>query len=162
MSRYLTGTACIIAISVLAGATLTAQDRKGRGQESGAGSPERHDPPQGMATRTSGTVTGQVTAKGANGETLNAANVLVQLWSLDEATSAARESACAAWLSDKSAWLQARQEVEYPSGMDLTGTPVGHDVSLIRSLMTLRRDTVRSDAKGNFSFNKVPFGAYTA
>ncbi len=90
-----------------------------------------------------------------------AANVLVQLWALDGNTSAARDAACAGWLADKTLWVQAKQEVEYPSEMNLSGTPVGNDVALLRTLMTLRRDTVRTDGNGAFSFNKVPFGAYT-
>lgn len=147
MPRYALFTAVVLlATSGRPGTTLSGQGRRDGG--SGAGVPERYDPPPGASTRTSGTVSGQVTATGAHGETIDAGNVLVQLWSLDEATSAAREAACSARLADKSSWLQARQEVEYPSGMDLSGTPVGNDVALIRTLMGLRRDTVRSDAKG--------------
>jgi hypothetical protein len=45
--------------------------------------------------------------------------------------------------------------------MDLTGTPVGRDVDVLKSLMALRRDTTRTNANGEFTFENVPFGAYT-
>jgi hypothetical protein len=108
-----------------------------------------------------GSVSGVVTATGANGETINAANVLVQLWTTDVETDAKRDSACATWLADKTTWLQAKGEMDTPSGVSWTGTPIGRDLALLQSLMALRRDTVRADANGTFIFPSVPFGAYT-
>jgi hypothetical protein len=108
-----------------------------------------------------GSIAGTITALGPNGETIKAANVLVQLWTTDSATSAARDAACAAWSSDKLAWLQAKEEIDSPSGMNLSGTQTGRDVEVLRALMALRRDTARSDANGAFVLNSVPYGAYT-
>ncbi len=141
-------------------APLAGQGRRGgRGDASVA--PERRDSTSRSHPGNSGSVAGVVSANGPNNQTIKLANVLVQLWSTDERTAAARDAACAAWLSDKSVWLQAKQEFEYPSTMPLAGTPVGHDVDVLRTLMALRRDTVRTDADGGFTFQKVPFGAYT-
>ncbi len=137
----------------------------GQGRRGGGARPDQEPPDLSRSRATSGsstgTITGTVSARGAKGDTIMAANVLVQLWALDANTSAARDAACAGWLADKTLWMQAKQEVEYPSEMKLSGTPVGNDVALLRTLMTLRRDTVRTDGNGAFSFNKVPFGAYT-
>lgn len=108
-----------------------------------------------------GNVSGVVTAKGANGEIIKGANVMVELWTTDAATEAKRDSACAMWLADKTIWLQAKGEAESPSGINWTGTAVGNDLALLNSLLALRRDTVHTDANGEFRFASVPFGAYT-
>lgn len=110
---------------------------------------------------TGGSVTGHVTAPGPNGETIKGANVLVQLWTTDANTEAKRDSACAMWLADKTIWMQAKGEAESPSGVNWTGTAVGNDLNLLNSLLALRRDTVRADANGVYTFASVPFGAYT-
>ncbi|MEO9225381.1 MAG: energy transducer TonB [Gemmatimonadaceae bacterium] len=108
-----------------------------------------------------GTVNGVITAKGANGATVKGANVLVQLWTTDATTEAKRDTACAMWLANKTVWMQAKGEAESPSGVNWTGTAVGNDLQALNSLLALRRDTVRADANGEFSFASVPFGAYT-
>jgi len=108
-----------------------------------------------------GTVTGTVTAVGANGQTIKAANVLISLWTTDATTEAKRDSACAMWIADKTVWMQAKSEAESPSGVNLAGTALGNDVAELNSLLALRRDTVRSDANGDFTFASLPFGAYT-
>lgn len=108
-----------------------------------------------------GRVDGVVTATGPNAQTIKAAHVLVQMWRADATTSAARDSACSAWLADKNAWLQATEEVESPSGVSLTGTRVGQDVNILHSLYALRSDTVRTGDDGAFTFADVPPGAYT-
>jgi len=110
---------------------------------------------------TGGRVVGVVTASGPNAETIKAAHVLVQMWRADAITSAVRDSACNAWLADKTAWLQATEELESPSGMSLTGTHAGQDVEILHSLYALRRDTVRSGDDGTYTFADVPPGAYT-
>lgn len=141
----------------------SGQGRRGGGSSPGSREPTTQlptAPARGGGVRT-GSVTGRVTAQGPKGETIKAAKVLVQLWTTDGTTSAARDAACSAWLSDKTVWLQAKQEIESPSEMNLAGTPVGHDVELLHSLMALRRDTARTNSDGDFTFNKVPFGAYT-
>lgn len=107
------------------------------------------------------TVTGTVTAVGANGQTIKAANVLISLWTTDATTEAKRDSACAMWIADKTVWMQAKSEAESPSGVNLAGTALGNDVAELNSLLALRRDTVRSDANGDFTFASLPFGAYT-
>jgi hypothetical protein len=141
-------------------APLSGQGRRGgRGDASGA--LEQRDSASRSLGGKSGSVAGVVSARDPNNQTIKVANVLVQLWGTDERTAAARDAACAAWLSDKSVWLEAKQEFEYPSAMPLAGTPVGHDVDILRALMALRRDTVRTDADGGFTFQKVAFGAYT-
>jgi hypothetical protein len=112
----------------------------------------------GMPT---GKVAGVVTATGADGTTIKAANVLVQLWTTDAATEAKRDSACAMWLANKTVWMQAKGEAESPSGVNWTGTAVGSDLQELNSLLALRRDTVRADANGEFTFASIPFGAYT-
>lgn len=114
--------------------------------------------PAGSVT---GSITGSVTAPGANGQTIKGANVLVTLWTTDVTTEAKRDSACAMWLANKTVWMQAKGEAESPSGVNWTGTAVGNDLTLLNSLLALRRDTVRSDANGVFTFASVPFGAYT-
>ncbi|MEO7104077.1 MAG: energy transducer TonB [Gemmatimonadaceae bacterium] len=108
-----------------------------------------------------GSVTGSITAAGANGQVVKGANILVTLWTTDATTEAKRDSACAMWLADKTIWMQAKGEVESPSGVNWTGTAVGNDLTHLNSLLALRRDTVRSDANGEFIFASVPFGAYT-
>ncbi|MEO7041631.1 MAG: hypothetical protein ABI035_05155 [Gemmatimonadaceae bacterium] len=108
-----------------------------------------------------GSVTGAVTAPGANGQTIKGANVLVTLWTTDATTEAKRDSACAMWLANKTIWMQAKGEAESPSGVNWTGTAVGNDLRALNSLLALRRDTVRSNENGEFTFASVPFGAYT-
>jgi hypothetical protein len=108
-----------------------------------------------------GTISGVVTAKGANGEDIKGANVLVQLWTTDAATEAKRDTACALWLANKTVWMQAKGEAESPSGINWNGTAVGNDLTALNSLLALRRDTVRTNANGEFTFTSVPFGAYT-
>lgn len=108
-----------------------------------------------------GAISGVVTAKGADGTTIKAANVLVQLWTTDATTEAKRDTACALWLANKTIWMQAKGEAESPSGINWTGTAVGNDLRTLNSLLALRRDTVRTDANGEFNFASVPFGAYT-
>ncbi|MDQ2890264.1 MAG: hypothetical protein M3R65_06875 [Gemmatimonadota bacterium] len=141
---------------------LSAQGRRGGGTRPDQQPPDpTRSAVSGRSGSSPGTISGIVSAKGANGQTIGAANVLVQLWKTDGATSAARDAACSAWLADKDSWMQAKQEIEYPSAINLSGTPVGHDVDLLRTLMSLRRDTVRADANGAFTFTRIPFGAYT-
>jgi hypothetical protein len=140
-------------------ASLGAQGHRSGRDASGA--PDHREPPLRSQNGDPATLTGVVSGKGAHGDTIRLANVLVQLWSTDEQTEAARHAACGAWLSDKGVWLQAKQELEYPSDLALAGTPVGHDVDILRALLALRRDTVRTGANGGFTFQKVPFGAYT-
>jgi hypothetical protein len=102
-----------------------------------------------------------VTAAGAKGDTIRVANALVQLWTTDATTTALRDSACTAWLADKTVWLQAREELDAPSGMSIADTPLGRDVDLLHSLVAVRRDTVRTSADGSFTFRNVSVGAYT-
>jgi len=116
---------------------------------------------RGQTSAPTGNVVGVVTASGANAQTIKAAHVLVQMWRVDARSSAVRDSACNAWLADKTAWLQATEELESPSGMSLAGTPAGQDVQILRSLYALRRDTVRSADDGTYTFTDVPPGAYT-
>jgi|GEM_PF-1770292 len=118
-------------------------------------------PAVARAQMPAGTVTGTVTAVGANGQTIKAANVLISLWTTDATTEAKRDSACAMWIADKTVWMQAKSEAESPSGVNLAGTALGNDVAELNSLLALRRDTVRSDANGDFTFASLPFGAYT-
>jgi hypothetical protein len=120
--------------------------------------PAQHPAQAGAMT---GSVAGVVTALGPKGDTIRVANALIQLWKTDPATSAARDAACSAWSADTMTWTQAKEELESPSGMNLAGTPVGHDVDVLRTLMSLRGDTARSDANGAFTLNDVAFGAYT-
>ncbi|MFI5239840.1 MAG: hypothetical protein ACHQQP_08515, partial [Gemmatimonadales bacterium] len=105
---------------------------------------------------TGGSVSGHITASGANGATIKGANVLVTLWTTDATTEAKRDSACAMWLADKTIWMQAKGEAESPSGVNWTGTAVGNDLNMLNSLLALRRDTVRADAEGAYSFASVP------
>jgi len=65
------------------------------------------------------------------------------------------------WLADKTTWLQARQELASPSGIDWTGTKMSQDLKLLTELTALRRDTTHTNANGEFAFNDVPIGAYT-
>jgi hypothetical protein len=115
----------------------------------------------GQTSVPTGTVVGIVTASGANAQTIKAAHVLVQMWRVDPTSSAVRDSACNAWLADKVVWLQANEELESPSGMNLAGTQLGRDVEILHSLYALRRDTVRSADDGTYTFTDVPPGAYT-
>lgn len=108
-----------------------------------------------------GSVRGVVTATTTSGDTVGASGVLVSLWTTDATTEALRDSACATWLADKTTWLQARQELATPSGIDWTGTKMAKDVSLLTALLALRRDTTRTNADGEFAFVDVPLGAYT-
>ena len=112
-------------------------------------------------TAPSGTVRGVVTAATMSGDTVGASDVMVSLWTTDATTEALRESACATWLADKTTWLQARQELASPSGINWSGTKMAQDLKLLTELMSLRRDTTRTDASGGFTFNDVPLGAYT-
>lgn len=113
------------------------------------------------AAITAGSVHGIVTATGTAGQTIYASNVLVQLWTTDAATEAKRDTACAMWTANKSIWMQAKGEAEAPSGINWTGTAVGNDLAVLNSLLALRRDTVRTNANGEYTFASVPFGAYT-
>ncbi|HWG32858.1 MAG TPA: carboxypeptidase-like regulatory domain-containing protein [Gemmatimonadaceae bacterium] len=115
----------------------------------------------GQTSAPTGSVVGVVTAGGANAQTIKAAHVLVQMWRADATSNAVRDSACNAWLADKVVWLQANEELESPSGMNLTGTQLGRDVEILHSLYALRRDTVRSADDGTYTFTDVPPGAYT-
>lgn len=108
-----------------------------------------------------GTVRGVVTATTVSGDTVGASGVMVSLWTTDATTEAMRDSACATWLADKTTWLQARQELATPSGIDWTATKMAKDLSLLTELMALRRDTTRTNGNGEFAFADVPLGAYT-
>ncbi|MEO7041630.1 MAG: hypothetical protein ABI035_05150 [Gemmatimonadaceae bacterium] len=108
-----------------------------------------------------GAVRGVVTATTAAGDTVGASDVMVSLWTTDATTEALRDSACATWLADKTTWLQARQELASPSGINWTGTTMAHDLNILTELMAVRRDTTRTNASGEFAFEGVPIGAYT-
>jgi hypothetical protein len=160
--------ACILAVAaaVLPAVGPASAAAQGRGTR-GAGAPSdsaiqaQHAALRPARHLAGGRIVGIVTAQDPHGVAIHAPNVLVELWTTDAATSAARDAACAAWVADKMSWTQAKGELESPSGMDLTGTPVGRDVDVLKSLMALRRDTTRTDANGEFTFENVPFGAYT-
>ncbi|MEO9116855.1 MAG: hypothetical protein ABI311_11880 [Gemmatimonadaceae bacterium] len=132
----------------MAGVLLTAATQSKPAQAQASGLP-------------SGTVRGVVTATTMSGDTVGASNVQVTLWTIDATTEATRDSACTAWQADKNTWLQARDEIATPSGIDWTGTKMAKDVNLLTTLMALRRDTTRTNDNGEFVFENVPLGAYT-
>lgn len=125
------------------------------------GSGEAANPTRYASDPRGGRISGAVSALGVKGDAVKAANVLVQLWRVDSRTTGSGGTACSAWSSDNGAWIAARQELDDPSGIDISATRVGSDVTILRSLLAMRLDTVRTNGDFFFIFRDVPPGAYT-
>jgi hypothetical protein len=107
-----------------------------------------------------GRIIGKISGTRFGADTIVGANVLVNLWRIDPITTAQRDSACNLWRMDRDAWMRARGEVHSPSGVPIAQPAINTDVRLLSSLLASRVDTVRTDADGQFTFDRVPFGAY--
>lgn len=105
------------------------------------------------------TVAGLISAVLPSGATLRGSGATVYLWVDGPELHGALDAACTAARARPNEWIQARTELESPSGMQLDSAVAG-DLALLQRVVAIPHAVVHADSAGQFVLEGVPLGDY--
>lgn len=105
------------------------------------------------------TIAGVVSATLPSGATLRGAGATVYLWPDAPELRSAIDAACVAAKARPTAWIEARTELESPSGMPLDSAAAS-DIAILQRVAAIPHATTRADSAGRFILPGVPMGDY--
>lgn len=104
--------------------------------------------------------TGEIWTEADSGRIVHASGATVYLWPEIATVTSAINSACAAYTTDATSWIAAREALNDTAPTIRATAAVTHDLALLHSIAQLPHAMVQADSLGHFVFDSIPSGTY--
>ena len=105
-------------------------------------------------------VSGDIWTEADSGRIVHASSATVYLWPEITAVTSVINSACAAYRTDTTSWMTARETLNDTGSAVPASAAVMRDQTLLHSIAQLPHAMVQADSLGHFVFDSIPPGTY--
>lgn len=105
-------------------------------------------------------VSGDIWTEADSGRIVHASSAMVYLWPEITAVTSVIKSACAAYRTDTTSWMTARETLNDTGSAVRASAAVMRDQTLLHSIAQLPHAMVQADSLGHFVLDSIPPGTY--